>query len=272
MAEQQAADRLRTGQAAFRHRNLLVSTITQSYYAVLNEDPEGVGFPAALAELNSQVEMLVPIVEATRQRRADLLALLPWKLKPWFSDFAAKWYLPRKRGPKDVWDSLVWWHSGRVWARPEEPMEALRLSILSGGWVSTVARATITPPPIESFTYDITVDSPSSIRARVRTIVAAIERNMADQVEAFEREHGHKSTWVEMPPQYRDPELILRAARRLYRWNLAAWTWARIAKGDVVSPGAVTRSVNNLAMTIDVPVRIGSSGAPKKRPESTILP
>src|SRR5205823_5686828 len=71
-------------QTAFRHRNLLVSKLTQFYYAVLNDDPEKVGFPAALAEFGHKVEAVVPIAEAIRQHRADVLAVPPWQLAAWF--------------------------------------------------------------------------------------------------------------------------------------------------------------------------------------------
>jgi hypothetical protein len=59
--------------------------------------------------------------------------------------------------------------------------------------------------------------------------------------------------------------MLPRVARRLYLWNVAEWTWQRIADEDVVAIGTVSQTVNNLADTLDVQVRRGTPGAPPRK-------
>jgi hypothetical protein len=270
-----------TGRAGFRHRSLLVSAITKVYYGVLNDDSEQKGFREALNELNATVEFLVPIDDVLRAQltgpddaastrlRAQVLAFPPRHIKPLLTGFIERWYLPRTRGAQDVWDSLVWWHSARLSGNDDEP---LNLLILSTGWKSLVARTTISPHQPEPFIFDLTVDTPASIRARVKGVLAEVEHSMMAQIDEFEAEWIHASEWVGMPLQYRNPEMLPRVARRLYLWNVAEWTWQRIADEEVVAIGTVSQTVNNLATTLDVRVRRGAPGAPSKKRKSTILP
>lgn len=259
-----------TGRLLFHPDELRLRRL-DAYYRVLNEDPDGTGFPAALRDLSEHVGHF-----PTSGRDPSEGA------KQSIVNFVERWRLPRQHGAGDVWRSLRQ-PTDRVPLRLRPGIRSyFRPSIGTIVEINACAspddepflvaelRPTIVPWVPLAFDYDPRSCDSALLRAHAEELASMLRDDIIAQAEAIEAD-AHEKGYRPIPPRHVNPQELNRSARRLYRRTARELTWSAIANLETgespesVDSQAVAATVNEWAKWLDIPLpqRRGRPRGPK---------